>query len=167
MVAIVSAEDQSYLRKRLEDVEEIAQTHKLKWHKTSYDKKIHYLSLVLERKIAAGKVYTANYKKPIPYFFPMIEVLEKAIKETAQGNYSARIYVDGIDKQKSQALTNALRARGISLRMVRGRRDESEPLIRLADMWAGCLRSALLKNKDAEAIFGRAQKEGYLRSLTT
>lgn len=167
VVAVISAENQSYLRKQLEDIEDIAQTHKLKWHKTSYDRKMRYLSLVLEQKIAAGKVYTAHYKKPIPYFFPMIEVLEKAIKEVAQEHYSARIYVDGIDKQKARALTNALRASGVSLRMVRSRRDESEPLIRLADMWAGCWRSALLNNRDAQAMFKRAQKEGYLRSLTT
>ncbi len=167
VVTIVSVEDQSYLRKQLEDIEDVAQTHKLKWHKTIYDRKMRYLSLVLERKIAAGKVYAAHYKKPIPYFFPMIEILEKAIKEVAQGRYLARIHIDGIDKQKSQALTNALRASGISLRMVRSRRDESEPLIRLADMWAGCLRSALLKNKDAQAMVRRAQKEKYLRIFTT
>ena len=167
VVAIVNAEDQSHLRKQLEDIEDIAQTHKLKWHKTSHDRKMRYLSLVLERKIAAGKVYAAHYKKPIPYFFPMIEVLGKAIREVAQGRYLARIYIDGIDKQKSQALTNALRASGISLRMVRSRRDESEPLIRLADMWAGCLRSELLKNKDAQAMVRRAQKEKYLYIFTT
>lgn len=117
VVAIVNAEDQSHLRKQLEDIEDIAQTHKLKWHKTSHDRKMRYLSLVLERKIAAGKVYAAHYKKPIPYFFPMIEVLGKAIREVAQGRYLARIYIDGIDKQKSQALTNALRASCLKIKM--------------------------------------------------
>jgi len=31
----------------------------------------------------------------------------------------------------------------VSLEKVRSRRDESEPMIRLADMWAGCIRAAL------------------------
>jgi hypothetical protein len=33
-------------------------------------------------------------------------------------------------------LTNALRTRGVSLELVKDRRDEDEPLIRLADLWA-------------------------------
>ena len=62
-------------------------------------------------------------------------------------------------------LTNALRATGISLRMVKGCRDESEPIIRLADMWAGCIRSALFGHKDAQDIVKRAKEESYLREL--
>ena len=33
----------------------------------------------------------------------------------------------------------------------------SEPLIRLADMWAGCIRSALLQQKNAKNMFERAK----------
>ena len=62
-------------------------------------------------------------------------------------------------------LTNTLRATGISLRMVKGCRDEAEPIIRLADMWAGCIRSALLGRKDAQDVMERAKKESYLREL--
>jgi hypothetical protein len=58
-------------------------------------------------------------------------------------NTTARVFVDGIDRQKASELTNALRVRGVSLEKVRSRRDESEPMIRLADMWAGCIRAAL------------------------
>lgn len=94
-------------------------------------------------------------------------MLEKAIKQAVQGAYRASIYVDGIDRQKAEELTNALRASGISLHRVKGRRDESEPLIRLADMWAGCMRSALLQHKDAQDILKRAKGEEYLHELTT
>jgi len=85
--------------------------------------------------------------------------------KVAKDDYQARIYIDGVDKQKAQELTNALRARSISLRIIKGRRDESEPLIRLADMWAGCLRSALLKRKDAQEMITRAKSECYLHDL--
>ena len=60
-------------------------------------------------------------------------------------------------------MTNALRIRGVSLGMVRGRRDESEPLIRLADMWAGCLRSALLGGTAEQTLVKRALEAKYLR----
>ena len=86
----------------------------------------------------------ANYETPVcpADFFPMLEVLEGAIKSKGQLNTTARVFVDGIDRQKASELTNALRVRGVSLEKVRSWRDESEPMIRLADMWAGCIRAA-------------------------
>ena len=72
----------------------------------------------------------------------MLEVLEGAIKSKGKLNTTARVFVDRIDRQKASELTNALRVRGVSLEKVRSRRDESEPMIRLADMWAGCIRAA-------------------------
>jgi len=165
VVAVISSNDQEHIRKQLTDIEDMAKTHKLKWHKTRHDRRIRYLTLILDKKIAAGNVYTATYQKPIPYFFPLIDALGKAIKEAAKGLYRANVYVDGIDRKKAMELTNALRATGISLRMVKGCRDESEPIIRLADMWAGCIRSALLGRKDAQDIMKRAEKENYLREL--
>ena len=165
VVAVVSDKDQEKLRKQLTDAEESAQTHQLKWHKTAHQRRMRFLSLVLDRSIAKGSVYVAHYQKPIPYFFPMLEVLEKAIKLSAQEPYRASVYVDGIDRYKAKQLTNALRATGISLRIVKSRRDESEPLIRLADMWAGCIRSALLKHADSQALLKRAKEEAYLLDI--
>jgi len=165
VVAVISSKDQAYIRKQLTDIEDMAKTHKLKWHKTRHDRRMYYLTLILDKKIATGDVYTAHYQKPIPYFFPIINVLEKAIKEAAKGLYRATIYVDGIDRKKAVELTNALRAAGVSLRMVKGCRDESEPIIRLADMWAGCIRSALLGRQDTQDMVKRAKKENYLREL--
>jgi len=74
--------------------------------------------------------------------------------------------VDGIDRKKASELTNALRARGLSLGFVKSRRDESEPLIRLADMWAGCIRAALLGRNEEQRLLERARKAGYLVALT-
>jgi hypothetical protein len=167
VVAVVTTQDQMQLRKQLDDIEQLAGTNKKKWHKVRSNHRMQYLSLLLDRKIAAGDVYIAHHKKPLPYFYQVLFVLEKAIKATAIGEYIANIYVDGIDWQKAQELTNALRMSGISLRMVKSRRDESEPLIRLADMWAGCIRSALLGHQDAQDMLKRAKGENYLYDLTT
>ena len=166
VVVVVSDKDQNVLREQLVGVEKEAKTNMLKWHKTRHDRRCYYLNLLMQRKIATGEVYTAHYKKPLPYFFPMIEIIERAIKKAAKTSYSAKIYVDGSDKAKAKALTNALRIRGISLRMVKGRRDESEPLIRLADMWAGCLRSALLNRQDSKEIIEEAKRKNYLFDIS-
>jgi len=126
-----------------------------------------YLDLVLQKKVVSGEVFCAYYKKPIPYFFALVQATEKAIRQSAKEAYAVNIYVDGINKKEAKFLTNALRMSGISLPLVKSRRDESEPLIRLADMWAGCMRSALLKQKDARSIILRAKKEKYLIDMTS
>ena len=75
----------------------------------------------------------------------------------AENNYSSNIYVDSIDKKKAKELTNALRFKKIKLQMIKSRRDESEPIIRLADRWAGYIRE-LQFNKKQEKLFIQAIK---------
>lgn len=165
VVAVVSEGEQDSLRKKLEQLEKTAGTNRKKWHKVRHANRLRYLTFLLEQKIIAGGVYIAHYYKPLPYFFPMIEVVEKAVKAAAIKPYRANIYVDGIDRYKAHQLTNALRERGISLRIVKNRRDESEPFIRLADMWAGCIRDSLLKHADTQDLFKRAKQQGYLKDI--
>lgn len=114
----------------------------------------------------SADVFFGTYQKPIPYFFPMLEVLEGAIKTKGSLNSTERVFVDGIDRQKASELTNALRARHVSLEQVRSRRDESEPVIRLADMWAGCVRAALQGSPEEGSILNSALGLRRVRSLT-
>lgn len=165
VVVVVSDKEQNLLRERLLKIESQAKIGKRKWHKASHDRRRRYLQLVLDKGIGNGEIYFGRYKKPLPYFLPTLETLEKAISDKAKEDYKTIIYIDGIDKKKAAELTNALRLRGIKLELVRSRRDESEPLIRLADRWAGCIRGTLLGRKDAQDMVKRAKKEGYLREL--
>ena len=71
-----------------------------------------------------------------------MEVIYNAVIKVAKGdNYIAKVFVDGIDRKKAAELTGSLRLRGLKLTLVQGRRDETDALIRLADRWAGCVRS--------------------------
>ena len=167
VVAVVSAEEQDGLREALMEIERAAGTGHRKWHKSGSERRLRYLNLVFEKKLAAGDVFFGSYPKPLPYFFPFVEVLERAIKIKAEPSYTARVFVDGIDRQKAGELTNALRIRDVTLEMVRSRRDESEPLIRLADMWAGCIRAALRGSMEERNIFDRALAEKRVWDLTT
>ena len=105
------------------------------------------------------------FEKPLPFFFPFIEVIERAIKARAEGDYTARVHVDGIDRKKTRELTNALRLRDVVLDLVRSRRDESEPLIRSADMWAGCIREAIEGSKEDGKLFDRALELGLVQPV--
>jgi hypothetical protein len=165
VVAVVSAGDQDRLRRKLEEIEEAAGTGHRKWHKSRSERRLRYLALMLEARLLPGQIFFGTYRKPTPYFFPFVETIEGAIKTRASGSYTAKVFIDGIDRQKAAELTNALRDRGVSLQMVRGRRDESEPLIRLADMWAGCIRAARLGTGAESAILQGALDVGHVVDL--
>ncbi len=165
VVAIINDKDQNSLREDLLKIESQAKIGQRKWHKTQSERNAQYLQLVLEKEIGKGEVYFGRYKKPIPYFLPMLETLEKAIQDKVKGNYKAVVYVDGIDRKKAAELTSALRVRKIKLELVRSARDESEPLIRMADRWAGCIRAAFLGRKEEQEIFNKAKKKNYLQKV--
>ena len=166
VVAVISEQDQDFFRNELITAEQFAQTNQLKWHKLRHDRRIKYLQYVMDKKIAKGDIYFGRYQKPIPYFFPILETIEKAVFAKAAENYRAAIFIDGIDRKKAAEMTNALRVRTVKLELVRSRRDESEPIIRLADMWAGCIRSALLENKKSQELYNRAKEANYLIETT-
>lgn len=163
--AIVNDKDQELLRCNLMEIESQTKIGKRKWHKTQTERNMQYLQVILKKEIGKGEVYFGHYKKPIPYFLPMLEILEKSIQDKIKGNYKAIVYVDGIDKKKAMELTNALRVRKIKLELVRSVRDESEPLIRMADRWAGCVRGAFLGKKEEKEIFDRAKNKNYLHKI--
>jgi hypothetical protein len=157
------------MREQLLAIEAESKTRGLKWQQSRHDRRVKYLTMVLNWKVGAGGVYVGRYQKPVSYTSPLIYVIEHAVKDRdiAKGYYRAVVRVDGINRKVGVVLTNALRAQGVSLVLVKGKKDEGEPLIRLADMWAGCIRSALLGEKDAGALFDRAREIGYLKQVTT
>lgn len=165
VAAVVSEQEQNQMRQQVIDAEQESGIGLSKWSNASHARRIKFLRIVVERGIGKRDIFYGSYEKPIPYFLPMLDLVAKAIKAKAKGEYQTKVYVDGIDRKKARELTNALRVEGISLGMVRGRRDESEPLIRLADRWAGCVRAALEGNKDAKALVKKAKQKGYLREI--
>lgn len=165
VVAVVSADEQDALRQKLEEIERAAGTGHRKWHKSRAERRLRYLTLMLEARLLPGQIFFGTYRKPTPYFFPFVDTIERAIKARAGALYTARVTIDGIDRQKAAELTNALRDRGVTLERVRGKRDESEPLIRLADMWAGCIRAAQLGGVPENKMLGRALTAGHVVNL--
>jgi hypothetical protein len=107
VVAVVSADDQERFREALTEIERAAGTGNRKWHKSRPERRLRYLELALERDIGLEDVFFGSYPKPLPYFFPFIEVLERAIAMKAGPSYTARVFVDGIDRKKAAELTNA------------------------------------------------------------
>lgn len=165
VAVVVTQGEQERIREVLVRLENEAHTNHLKWHKTESSRRLAYLRLVMANGGAIGGTFFGSFVKPVPFFQPTLEVIEDAVKAAARPPYRARVFVDGIDRKKAAELTTALRARGVALDLVRGKRDESEPLIRLADMWAGCIRGALAGRTEERLVFDRAMERKHLRGI--
>jgi hypothetical protein len=166
VAAVVSDYEQELIRSILVDIEKITKLGLKKWHSSRTPEKENFLMNILEEKKLNLSIYYQTYKKPLPFLFPMLETIEHAIKDKARTtDYQAIVYVDGIDKKKAKEMTDALRIKGIRLKYVRSARDESEPMIRLADRWAGCIRDALEGKDISTKLFAKAKKEKHLNKI--
>lgn len=166
VVSIVSGDEQNKIRNELLKVEENSKVHARKWFNSRSPIKEEFLRTLIKQDLGKGDVYYEKFEKPVPFFLPLLETVEKAIKAKAGSEpYIATVYVDGIDKKKATELTGGLRHKGIKLEYVRSARDESEPMIRLADRWAGCIRDALEGKEANTKILSKAEKEGYIQQL--
>jgi len=163
VVSIISAEDQNKLRDQIIKLEHESNFGQKKWHKSRSPEREEFLELLMKNDIATGNIYYSHYKKRLPFFLPLLETLSKAIEMAAPENYRCVIYVDGIDRQKAIELTNALRLKSIKTALVRSARDESEPLIRLADRWVGCIRASLEDNPKSKDLVAKATNKNYLK----
>lgn len=166
VVVAVMTEESEQLKEKLQGIEKSAGVGNKKWRKTRSSNRCRYLQTLLEQHVGFGSIFFGAYKKPLPYFFPVLETIEKSIKAKADQTYRAIVVVDGIDNKKASELTGALRLKGVTLDFVRSGRDESEALIRLADRWAGCVRRAREdKNSEEALVMQNALAQGYLQSL--
>ena len=163
VVALVTDQEQETLRNKLLSVEKLTKVGVKKWHKLRSAHRLQYLREILSQGIGKNEIFFGKYRKPLPYFLPILETIEKGIRLKAQLPYRTIVIIDGIDYKKATELTGALRLRNITLELVRSARDESEPLLRLTDRWAGCIRAATEKTTGPEAeLVNQALQQGYL-----
>ena len=166
VVAVITEGDQQHLNQDLLLAEHATKIGEKKWHKARASVRTDFIRFILKDNTTKGKVYYSRYTKPLPFFFPMLETITKAIQASVvDDSYEAIIYVDGIDKQKARELTNALRVKGIKTPYARSARDESEPLIRLADRWAGCIRDSFEHSPLDSELVAKGTRNGYLKPI--
>lgn len=166
VVAVLFLHKQEELRQELIELETRSKVGQRKWHKSHFERSIAFLESVQRQGICSGTLYVGRYKKPLPFFLPVLDTVSKAIKEHQNSNTRVRVVIDGIDKKKASEMTNALRLQGIRLDFVKSQRDESEPFLRLADRWAGCIRAGSLGKRQSQQLYVNAQQSGYIKIIT-
>lgn len=92
----------------------------------------------------------------------MEQSIRRYIDSFTISDYKASIIIDGLSKRVSERIGVALRKAGISVRKIRGERDESSAIIRLADALAGVIRESKEGNIQYEKFEKKLKKKKIL-----
>ena len=170
IVAGVAVDKIDEFRKLCESYERISGKRKKKWSKAHKDKRLAYLRSAISgaASLKVTLFYSVFYETT-DYDEATIKGIAKTLRRLSPFNFRAYVYVDGLGKAKCRSYKTNLRKLGYPVEKVSGiRKDENEPLIRLADAVAGAAGHLEKHQSDAEEIdrlFSQAKERGTLVKL--
>lgn len=162
---IVGDKERDMLQKIVEQIEEKTGKRHIKWQKTNHKIRVAYLERLMQENIMKEKVCFSVYKQTQAYVDLTILTVAKSILQKAKNDYKANVFVDGLDKTEIRRFTAGLRKLHIHTKKVRGLRDESDALIRLADAFCGFLRDYMEGKEYTKELYSRASHKGILVSV--
>jgi hypothetical protein len=141
VAVVVAQQDREETRKLLEEIEQRTGKKATKWQKSRSSKKKAYIERVFTHTIFHKKIYFSLYQENKAYQELTVLSIASAINASKTvGDYKASIFIDGLQKSEVAKVGAMLRKIGIHTEKVRGVRDESNAIIRLADAVAGFVR---------------------------
>lgn len=146
VVAILSGKDKNKLEDFLTKTERSISKNKFKWNKTRLKDRITYLEIVLSSKQINKNIYFQRFKNSREYrdltALTIAQAINGYVRENNFEKYQATIVIDGLTRTEQFRIAKTIRNLGIHTRKIRGARDESNAIIRSADMIAGMIRDA-------------------------
>ena len=136
-----------------------------KWRSSSHEARMEYIQAILQNRELRGSLMYSVFRRTRDYDLATILGISKAIhRHGPQEKHAATIYIDALPKSRRRLYSTELRKLGVRTRKVMGvRRDENNPLTRLADALAGFLRDAIQEDsEEAVRLFHQARSKGML-----
>jgi glycine cleavage system pyridoxal-binding protein P len=160
---VVTQEDREALVQLVERVEQESGKKATKWHKTAKEIKQRFVEQLFQNQTLQRKLYYSSYRNTSTYQELTVLTIAAAIHVAKrQSNYKASVFIDGLQKSEVMAVSAKLRKIGVSTEKVRGVRDESHALIRLADAMAGFIREYEEGREYAVVLYQIAIRKGIL-----
>ncbi len=170
IVAGVAVEDSDKFNQLCESLERTSGKHKAKWRKANKNGRLVYLRTVIsDVRFRDIILFSYVFRETKNYVDATVRSIDLAIASLPTSDTSIHVYVDGLPKTQYREYKARLRRLECRVEKVRGRKDENEPLIRLADAVAGATRHLLKpesKNSELKEIFSLAVKQGILVGWT-
>ncbi len=150
IVAGVAVADSSKFRQLCEFLERTSRKGTVKWGKANKINRLVYLRTVIsDPRFSDVILFSYVFLNTTDYVGATVQGIDLAVANLHLSNSLVSVYVDGLVKTQYKEYKVRLRKLGCQVEKVRGRKDENEPLIRLADAVAGATRD-LLEDEDSE-----------------
>jgi hypothetical protein len=164
-VVISDAGHKEDLEKKLLDIEKESGKGLMKWNGSSFNNRITYLEMLLQSGMFKHSIFYSVYESTKEYVALTTYTIAKAIGTKTKKPYQARIIIDGLNPKERRRTGVALRQLGVKCRSIRGPKDESSSLIRLADALSGFLRDYEEKKSYTKAMFKKFDTARILTKL--
>lgn len=161
---VVAEEERDELRENLKEIEKLSGKNK-KWTKAKRIQREAYIRQVIASKAFWGRIYYSLYKDTKAYLDLTILSTAKVVHDKAKKPYQVIIFVDGLNRSERFRFGTGLRRLKVDVKKVRGIRDESDALIRLADAVAGFVRDSLEDDKIMYNLYKQAEKNKIIKKI--
>ena len=158
IVAIVILEDQlEQIRSLLLNIEKQSGKHQKKWQKTRNQERLNYIELILENKKLAKSLFFCSYQNAGREYLPLvIYSIANILNLDENRNKEAYLTIDALNQKERSFIASRLRRFNLDISKIVGKRDQSEPILRLADALAGFSRDGIEGNTKFKSIFNKS-----------
>lgn len=165
VAVIILGQEREELKKDLERIEQTTGKRELRWQKTQFTRRKNYLELALANPHLKGEIFFTQFSG-IKYPEFTITAITKAVKKKVKTrNYELTVLIEGLKREERRFFASGLRHQGIRVKKVRGLRQESDAIIRLADSLAGFLRDVKKGEAWTQDLFKRISTQGIIEEV--
>ena len=167
LVAVIITEKQQRdaLEEQMERIERESKKGKRKWIRTHPQRKFAYLEGLLDVDLLRESILYASYQNRTDYVQLTTLTIAQAILHKAEDNYQAIIYIHRLNRADRKRISVGLGQQNIRKKKVRGLRETSSALIRLADAMAGFLRDCEEGEAYTKDLFRRFLNQRFVIKL--
>jgi len=167
IVSIVITKSNRYeIEKRLKNIEIETGKKKTKWFRSRRDLQSAYIEKVFNEEVLKDSIFYSLTKNSKTYKDTMLVSIATAVNYLdIKRNMKVSVFIDGLRRKEIILVKTGLRRIGLRTEKVRGVKDESNAIIRLADAIAGLVRKKVEGVEFAEKLCRVGTKKGVLRAL--
>jgi hypothetical protein len=167
VAVVVTDEQRDTLAAEAERLEERTGKGPKKWRKAVFGRRVEYLRAVLSSPLFQDSLFFASYENTSAYLdLTILSTARALLRKAGDADYKATIIVDGLSASEAARFAAGLRQLRIGVKKVRGMKDESSPLLRLADAICGFIRD-YLEGQEYTKEFQWAVETGIVQGLDT
>lgn len=162
---IITAKSQEEIAVFIREIEASSGKSQFKWGRAVLKQRLEFIDQIFSQSKNKLAVYYSVYKDTTEFKNSTVLTIAKSINAREDyKKHTFNIYVDGLSKKDERYYGSQLHHLGIHTKKVKGvKKDENNPMIRLADSICGFVRDVMEKStEEAEKIFKRAVKDKVL-----